>query len=48
MEDVIIEDNGWYKIMYNPRELSVYITIEYNSDMSAQHPTCNDEGDDIV
>lgn len=39
MEDVIIEDNGWYKIMYNPRELSVYITIEYNSDTSAQHPT---------
>ena len=38
MDDIIIEDNGWYKLMYNPRELYIYITIEYNTDTSAQHP----------
>lgn len=48
MENIVIRDNGWYKIMYNPRELFIYITIEYNSNTSAQHPTCNDEDDDIV
>lgn len=35
MDDIIIEDNGWYKLMYNPRELYIYITIEYNTDTSA-------------
>lgn len=48
MEDILIENKGQYKVMYNPRELYVYLEIEYNSDTSAQHPTCNDEGDDIV
>ena len=37
MDDIIIEDNGWYKLMYNPRELYIYITIEYNTDTSSQH-----------
>lgn len=30
MDDIIIEDNGWYKLMYNPRELYIYITMEYS------------------
>ena len=47
MNDIIIEDNGWYKLMYNPRELYIYITIEYNTDTSAEHPV-NLQGDDIV
>ena len=47
MDDIIIEDNGWYKLMYNPRELYIYITIEYNTDTSAEHPV-NLQGDDIV
>lgn len=34
MDDIIIEDNGWYKLMYNPRELYIYITIEYNTNTS--------------
>lgn len=38
MDDIIIEDNGWYKLMYNPRELYIYIIIEYNTDTSAEHP----------
>lgn len=46
MDDIIIEDNGWYKLMYNPRELYTYITIEYNTDTSAQ-PLSN-KGEDIV
>ena len=46
MDDIIIEDNGWYKLMYNPRELYIYITIEYNTDTSAQ-PLSN-KGEDIV
>ena len=37
MDDIIIEDNGWYKLMYNPRELYIYITIEYNTDTSVRH-----------
>ena len=37
MDDIIIEYNGWYKLMYNPRELSIYITIEYNTDTSVRH-----------
>ena len=37
MDDIIIEDNGWYKLMYNPRELHIYITIEYNTDTSVRH-----------
>ena len=45
MDDIIIEDNGLYKLMYNPRELYIYITIEYNTDTSAQHPS---KGEDIV
>ena len=45
MNDIIIEDNGWYKLMYNPRELYIYITIEYNTDTSAGHPI---KDDDIV
>lgn len=48
MNDIIIEDNGLYKIMYNPKELYIYINIEYNNNTSAHHPTCNDEDDDIV
>ena len=46
MDDIIIEDNGWYKLMYNPRELYIYITIEYNTDMSAQ--PLSKKGEDIV
>ena len=46
MNDIIIEDNEWYKIMYNPKELYIYIKIEYNNNTSAGHPT--NEGDDIV
>lgn len=34
MDDIIIKDNGWYKLMYNPRELYIYITIEYNTNTS--------------
>lgn len=45
MDDIIIEYNGWYKLMYNPRELYIYITIEYNTDTSAGHPV---KDDDIV
>lgn len=45
IDDIIIEYNGWYKLMYNPRELCIYITIEYNTDTSAGHPV---EDDDIV
>ena len=45
MDDIIIEDNGWYKLIYNPRELYIYITIEYNTDTSAGHPA---KDDDIV
>ena len=37
MEDILIEDNGLYKVMYNPRKLYVYINIEYNTDTSAEH-----------
>ena len=46
MDDIIIEYNGWYKLMYNPRELYIYITIEYNTDTSPYCPT--NEGNDIV
>lgn len=45
MEDIIIENNGWYKVMYNLRELSIYIKIEYNTDMSVRH---SNKSDDIV
>ena len=45
MNDIIIEDNGWYKIMYNPKELYIYIKIEYNNNTSAGHPM---KDDDIV
>ena len=45
MDDIIIEYNGWYKLMYNPRELYIYITIEYNTDMSVRH---SNKSDDIV
>ena len=38
MNDIIIEDNGLYKIMYNPKELYIYISIEYNNNMSAGNP----------
>lgn len=48
MNDIIIEDCGFYKIKYNSQQMYVYIEIEYNSDTSAQHPTCNDKDDDIV
>ena len=37
MEDILIEDNGLYKVMYNPRKLYVYINIEYNTDTSTEH-----------
>ena len=37
MEDILIEDNGLYKVMYNPRKLYIYINIEYNTDTSAEH-----------
>ena len=37
MEDILIEDNRLYKVMYNPRKLYVYINIEYNTDTSAEH-----------
>ena len=43
MDDIIIEDNGWYKLMYNPRELYIYITIEYNTDTSVRHSKMNDD-----
>ena len=45
MNDIIIEDNGWYKMMYNPKELYIYIKIEYNNNTSAGHPM---KDDDIV
>ena len=45
MDDIIIEDNGWYKLMYNTRELYIYITIEYNTDTSTRHSS---KSDDIV
>ena len=45
MNDIIIEDNGLYKIMYNPKELYIYIKIEYNNNTSAGHPI---KDDDIV
>ena len=45
MNDIIIEDNGLYKIMYNPKELYIYINIEYNNNTSAGHPV---KDDDIV
>lgn len=45
MNDIIIEDNGLYKIMYNPKELYIYINIEYNNNTSAGHPI---KDDDIV
>lgn len=45
MNNILIEDRGWYKLMYNPNELYVYIEIEYNTDTSAGHPV---EDDDIV
>ena len=38
MNDIIIEDNGLYKIMYNPKELYIYINIEYNNNTSTGHP----------
>ena len=37
MEDILIEDNRLYKVMYNLRKLYVYINIEYNTDTSAEH-----------
>lgn len=29
MDDIIIEDCGFYKLKYNPRKLFIYIEIEY-------------------
>lgn len=29
MNDIIIEDCGFYKLKYNPQELFIYIEIEY-------------------
>lgn len=43
MDDIIIEYNGWYKLMYNPRELYIYITIEYKTDTSVRHSSKNDD-----
>ena len=43
MEDILIEDNGLYKVMYNPRKLYVYINIEYNTDTSFRHSKMNDD-----
>lgn len=43
MEDIIIENNGQYKVMYNPRELSIYIKIEYKTDTSVRHSNKNDD-----
>ncbi len=45
MNDIIIKDNGWYKIMYNPKELYIYIKVEYNNNTSTGHPI---KDDDIV
>lgn len=43
MEDIIIEDYGWYKIKYNPVELFVYLEIEYNTDTSVRHLKVSDD-----
>lgn len=45
MKDILIEDDGEYKVMYNPNGLYIYIEIEYNTDTSAGHPV---KDDDIV
>lgn len=45
MENILIEDCGYYRLMYNPQELYIYIEIEYNTDTSAGHPI---KDDDIV
>ena len=45
MENILIEDRGYYKVIYNPKELYVYIEVEYNTDTSAGHPV---KDDDIV
>ena len=43
MDNILIRNEGWYRLMYNPNELYVYIEIEYNTDTSIPH-----ESEDIV
>lgn len=46
MEDIIITfEEPWFKSLEDYREI---LELEYNSNTSAQHPTYNDEDDDIV
>ena len=45
MDNILIRNEGWYRLMYNPNELYVYIEIEYNTDTSAHYPN---RGNDIV